>query len=143
MGLTAVVSTAAALGIFLNVFDQTTRAELLRNITDVGERLAVLGVSMDVLLLRIPGSLISGLADIILLMLAVTVTAHVYKHPVLRGAVVYIGTDILVYEGLEMLGHLIDSQALLAVIQGLVYTALALIAYFVMHFIIDKKLNLT
>ena len=83
------------------------------------------------------------LADIILLMLALTVAAQPRKHPVLKGAAVYIGIDILVTEGCALFGSLAEDQLLTTVVSCGIYGILAVTAYLVMHHIIDKKLNLT
>ena len=86
---------------------------------------------------------ISFLADIILFMLAVTVGSQARKHPVLKGAGLYIGIDILVSESCALFGSLVEDPLLTAVFSCILYGITGLIAYFVMHHIIDKKLNLT
>ena len=82
------------------------------------------------------------LADVILLMLALTVGSQAHKHPVLKGAAVYIGIDILVSEGCAIFGSFVDNLLVSSLFSCAVYGAAAIIAYLVMHHIIDKKLNL-
>ena len=86
---------------------------------------------------------ISFLTDIILFMLAVTVGAQARKHPVLKGAAVYIGIDILVSEGCMLFSLVEENQLMTSTVSCVLYGITALLGYFVMHHIIDKKLNLT
>ena len=86
---------------------------------------------------------ISFLADIILFMLALTVGAQAHQHPVLKGAAVYIGIDILVVESCALLESFTENQLLPTAASCILYGITGVAAYFVMHRIIDKKLNLT
>ena len=90
----------------------------------------------------LPLIVIAFLADVILLMLAVTVGAQAGKHPVWKGAAVYILTDMIVTEGCKMISNWLDDKNLTAAIACLIYGLLAAGAYFIMHHMIDKRLNL-
>ena len=90
----------------------------------------------------LPLIVIAYLADVILLMLAVTVGAQASKHPVWKGAAVYILTDKLVSEACVLIGNLLDDKGLVAAIACVIYGALAVVAYLIMHHIMEKRLNL-
>lgn len=144
VGITACISVAVGLGIFLISFEQSTMQEFAQVFAEIGssmtDNLEIPAGRMGVTVLDF---VISFLADITVFMLAVTVGAQTHKHPVLKGAAVYIGIDILVSEGSALFGSLVEDQLLTAAVSCILYGITGLIAYFVMHHIIDKKLNLT
>lgn len=150
VGITALAATAVGIGIFVSSFDQATAREMLQVLADTGDLLkTVSGADGLYLLLEIVSLAVMFLADILLLMLAVTVGSQAAKHPVLKGAGLYIGVDILLTEINRLLGSWANMKLDHPGVGGnavtalLLYTAAALISYFVMHHILDKKLNLT
>lgn len=148
VGITALVSAAVGLSIFLISFEQPAAAELWQVIADSWNSLGeMLLVSPSWLAFKGLQLVIAFLADIVLFMLALTVGAQARKHPVLKGAAAYIGIDILVSEVIVLVSKLMEGaleNALLwsAVFSCVIYGAVAVTAYFVMHRKIDKNLNL-
>ena len=146
VGIAAIVSAAVGMSIFLLTFEQGAAAEMWQAILSFYKNYSMFSngwLSIKVLELGI-----AFLTDIILFMLALTVGAQARKHPVLKGAAVYIGIDILLSEANSLFVLFIDGnleypQMWGAVFSCLLYAAAAVIAYFVMHHILDKKLNLT
>ena len=144
VGVTACVSVAVGMGIFLISFEEATMREFAQMFADIGSSLVDnLKVPVSWVGVEILEVVISFLTDIILFMLAITVGSQARKHPVLKGAGLYIGTDILVSEGCMLFSLVEENQLLTSTVSCVLYGATALIAYFVMHHIIDKKLNLT
>lgn len=144
VGATAMVSVALGISIYMSMFSQSYAADLWRIFADAQSNLAgTLGLSGNLVAFQIIEIPVIFLADVILLMLALTVGAQAYKHPVLEGTVVYIGTDILISELCELIGRLTENPTLTAVISCVIYGLVAVAAYSIMHYMIDKKLNLT
>lgn len=142
--VTAVVSFAAGIAFFLSMFREGSAAELIEQVwSSLVDSGAVQALADDHLGLQLLPGIIAIVADIILLMLAVTVGSQSVKHPVLKGAAVYILTDMVVSEGCALLVEAIGDQGLVMMLTGVIYGALAVGAYFIMHHIIDKRLNLT
>ena len=143
VGVTALVSMTLAIGVFMNTFDQATQATLWKSFTAVGmvvsERLGITGATM---ILQIPVLLLSNLADIVLFMLAMTVGAQAHRHPVWKGAAVYILTDMVVSEACGLVSRMTENLLLTAAVSCVLYGVLAVVAYLGMHHIFDKKLNL-
>ena len=141
---TALVSAGVGLGFFLNMFDGATRGEILQNLGDAfsGVRIGLL-VSETELGIQLPAVPFAMVADVVLLMLALTVGAQAQEHPLMKGAAVYIVTDFLVSEGCGLIAQNLDNRALAAGISCAVYAALAVVAYLTMHRIFEKRLNLT
>lgn len=148
VGITAIVSAAVGLSIFLLTFEQGTASEMwqvILNTWRVFENYPMFSAGW--IAAKVLEFVTAFLADIILLMLALTVGAQARKHPVLKGAAVYIGIDILLAEASSLFvfyidGNLENPQMWGAVFSCILYAAAAGIAYFVMHHILDKKLNL-
>lgn len=144
VGITACLSAAVGIGIFLLSFEQSTAAEFAQVFADMGSSFVNnLKVPAWLFVFKVLEVAVSFLADILLFMLAVTVGAQARKHPVLKGAALYICVDILVSESCALFGSLTEDQAAATVFSFILYGIMALTAYFVMHRIIDKKLNLT
>ncbi|MBR7179623.1 MAG: hypothetical protein IKD27_08950 [Oscillospiraceae bacterium] len=139
VSVTALASYAAGITFFLSMFNQSGAAELMDRVSMAISDAGKIGVLFD--FYWIP-ALIAFLADIILLMLAVTVGAHVNEHPVMKGAAVYILTDFVVNEVCTMINEMSGYPVGMMCI-SLIYFVLAVGAYFIMHHIIDKRLNLT
>lgn len=143
VGLTALVSFTVAVWAFMSIFDPSAIEEMW---WVVSAELETLSESMDLTAsgtaFLLPLIVIAFLADVILLMLAVTVGSQANKHPVWKGAAVYILTDKLVSEGCMLISNWLDDKNLVAAIACLIYGALAAGAYFIMHHIMEKRLNL-
>lgn len=144
VGITAIISAAVGMGIYLISFEQGTMREFYQMFAEIASTLVDnLKVPVSWMWVKVLEVAVSFLADIILFMLAVTVGSQARRHPVLKGAAVYIGIDILVSEGSALFGSLVEDQLLTAAVSCILYGITGLIAYFLMHHIIDKKLNLT
>lgn len=149
VGIAAIVSAAVGMSIFLLTFEQGAAAEMWQVLLNTWRSFeAMLLVPTSWLSVKVLEMGIAFLTDIILFMLALTVGAQARKQPVLKGAAVYIGIDILLSEANSLFVLFIDGnleypQMWGAVFSCLLYAAAAAIAYFVMHHILDKKLNLT
>lgn len=150
VSITAFGAAAVGLGIFFSSFDKETSDEMLQAVMDAGSILkTVTGEEGLHMLLAAASLAVMFLADILLLMLAVTVGSQAAKHPVLKGAALYIGVDILLTEINGFLGPWVNEKlgypgvGSNAVTALLLYTAAAVICYCIMHRIIDRKLNLT
>lgn len=144
VGITAAVSVVVGLGIYLISFEQSTAVELWHVFSDgVVGLLANLKVPASWMWVKVLELVIMFLTDIILFMLALTVGAQARKHPVLKGAAVYIGVDILVTESCAVFDSFVENLLVDSFFSCALYGMTAVIAYFVMHHIIDKKLNLT
>ena len=143
VGITAFVSATVGISIYLTSFDQATSAELWGIFTEAARQLN----SPDSLApwsgIKVFALFASFLADIILFMLSLTLGFQSHKHPILKGATVYIGVDILVSEACALLGYLTKNALLTDLVSCAVYGAVAVITYCIMHRMIDKKLNLT
>lgn len=149
VGITAFASAGVGIGIFLSTFDRETSAAMLQALKEGGLLLKTAsGIGGIRILVAVLSLAVMLLADILLLMLAVTVGSQAQKHPVLKGAALYIGVDILLTElngflspwANEALGYPgIGGNAVTAL---LIYTAAAAVSYFLMHRILDRKLNL-
>ena len=144
VGITAIASAAVGIGIFLISFEQGTMQEFSQMFAEIGISLVDnLKIPASWMWVKVLDVVISFLADIILFMLALTVGAQAHKHPVLKGAAVYIGIDILVVESCALLESFTENQLLPTAASCILYGITGVAAYFVMHRIIDKKLNLT
>lgn len=144
VGITALVSVTVGIGAFMSLFDQSAAEELWWVVAAELEIAAeTLGYTGGTMALLIPLLLITLLADVVLFMLALTVGAQAHRHPVLKGAAVYILTDMVVSEGCRLIGELLGNKVMAMAVSGVIYGALAVGAYLVMHHIIDKRLNLT
>lgn len=143
VGLTALASFTVAVWAFMSIFDPGTIEEMW---WVVAAELETLSESMELTAsgtaFLLPLIVIAFLADVILLMLAVTVGAQASKHPVWKGAAVYILTDKLVSEACVLIGNLLDDKVLVAAIACVIYGVLAVVAYLIMHHIMEKRLNL-
>lgn len=142
--LTAVVSVALGLGFFISMFDPSSAAEIWANLKDGFSGLWIaLQVSETELGIQLPVVPIAFVADLVLIMLALTVGAQVREHPLMKGASVYILTDFAVSEGCAWIAKHLDNRALSAGISCVIYGALAVAAYLIMYRIFEKRLNLT
>ena len=143
VGITAVLSAAVGMGIFLISFEQGTMREFSQMFAEIGISLVDnLKLPVSWMWVKVLEFLVTFLADIILLMLALTVGAQAYKRPVLKGAAVYLGTDILISEGCALFGSLTENAQLTMVVRCMAFGITAVIAYLIMYRMIDKKLNL-
>lgn len=143
VGITAFVSAAVGLSIYLASFDRASSAELWSIFTEAAGQLAGPDSPSPWSSMKVFVLIASFLADIILFMLALTLGFQSHKHPVLKGAAVYIGVDILVSESCVLLGNLTGNALLTDLVSCAVYGAVALITYCIMHRMIDRNLNLT
>ena len=143
VSITAVTAFAAGITFFLSMFGGELAADLVEKVktalADAEEIKVLTNYHVGQLLPR----MIAFIADIILFMLALTVGGQARKRPVVKGAAVYILTDMVVSEICKMIDELTGHVTLEIMLIGLVYSMLAVGAYFIMHHIIDKKLNLT
>ena len=144
VSLTAVVSVAVGLGFYISMFDPSGAAEIWANLKDAFSGLWIaLQVSETELGFQLPVVPIALVADLILLMLALTVAAQSREHSLMKGASVYILTDFAVSEGCAWIAKHLYNRALSAGISCVIYGALAVAAYLIMHHIFEKRLNLT
>lgn len=149
VGTVACVSVLLGASIFLASFDAGTRKEM----TDVLlQAVQLAGTNSRIIsqfwLLNILELAVSFLSDMILLMLACTMAMLLArKHPVLMGITVYIGGDLLI-SGLSSAVDSLFSQSStqrspfsLIFSIGL-YALVAVGGYFLMHRLMERKLNL-
>ena len=141
--LMTVISGLVALYGYISIFSNESAAQMKQMLESVpGEIMDQQGLTSGGLLILIPEFLLSVLADIILLMMAFTVASKSSKHPVLYGAVLYIGISELAGAGCMLLDGFIGDPVLSTAACCLVYGALAVGAYFGTYVIVDKHLNL-
>ena len=144
VGITAVVSLSLGIWFYLNMFEPNAALDISGIFADVRTRVVdVLGFSEGLLILQGISFVVEFLADVILLMLALTLSTRFYKHPVLGGTLVYIGTNVVLDNVCELLEKLMEDQAVFAAVNCGIYALVGIAAYFLMHHILDKKLNLT
>lgn len=149
VGLTSCFAIAVGLGIFLLSFDQEFSSSLLQAIANAKTGIAETSASNTGLaILYLLSYAVMFLADILLLMLACTVGAQATRHPVLKGAALYIVTDMLLSEINLFVSPWVNAWFGVTgpgynwLCIFLLYGTAAVISYFTMHHILDKKLNL-
>lgn len=150
VAVTAVVCVTAGVSIFLSSFEQDAVADMLYIFEDVAKNLEAYFDTNGILVSLVVGGLIAiFLTDILSLMLALTVGAHAAKHPVLKGAVLYIGLDVVVNEinsfispwaNRQFSGFSVGEVNVLTTL--LLYTVTAVVCYYATHQILENKLNL-
>lgn len=142
--LMAVISGLVAVYGYMSIFSDESAAQMKQLLESIpGEIMDAQGLTFGGLAIRIPEVLLAVLADVLLLMMVFTVGSQITKHPVLYGAVLYIGISELVDLGRMLLDRCIADPVLTTAATCLVYGALAVGAYGVSYWIMDKHLNLT
>lgn len=140
VGCVACVSAYMGMSIFLSVFLPHAQQEVIQVLDQAAAQTAVnAGLSGSWFLQGLELAA-AFLADMILLMLACTMAMLLAKkHPILLGVAVYIGTDLVLSGLVNAAAGLSQGGLLLSC--GL-YTAAAVGGYFLMHRLMETKLNL-
>ena len=147
VGVVACLSVLLGVWIYLASFDSGTRQELGQGLVQAVRQTQIDAGLAGNWILGAMELVLSFFADMILLMTACTMAMLLAKkHPILMGVAVYIGGDLVISgltngvnqsmmtDGIRSFGSLVFSCAL--------HGAVAVGGYFLMHHLMEKKLNL-
>lgn len=141
--IAGITSFAVGISFFLSMFNDVGAAELVESIKAAMRDAGYIEVLLDYHVgIQMLPSLIAFLADIILLMLAVTIGAQSGRHPVLKAVALYVLTDLVVSKISTLIDGVFGHIMMEMMCACLIYTIVAVGAYFIMHHIITKRLNL-
>lgn len=149
VGLVACISTGLSVSIFFSAFESAGQQELTGILADAAKNvLETFDLSGSLLILEAADLIAAYFFDMILLMLCCTVAMFFpWKHPIVVGAGIYIGTDFLVSGLADGIHQVLMTEGVRSfegvLFSLLLHTVAAVAGYRYLHKIMSKNVNLT